>query len=64
MWTVMYITQNFAAAENVKTLLEQANILVKMRNTAEDESQSDSFEILVPETEIQQAHSIIIDIED
>lgn len=64
MWTVVYITQNFAAAENVKHLLEQADILVKMRNTAEDETQPDTFEILVPDTEIQQAHAIIIDIDD
>lgn len=64
MWTVVYVTQNFVAAEKVKLLLEQANILVKMRNTAEDETQPDTFEILVPDTEIQQAHGIIIDIDD
>ena len=64
MWTVVYITQNFAAAEQIKQLLEQADILVKMRNTAEDETQTDIFEILVPDTEIQQAHGIIIDLED
>lgn len=64
MWTVVYITHSFAAAERVKLLLEQADILVKMRNTAEDETQADTFEILVPDTEIQQAHGIIIDIDD
>ncbi len=63
MWTVVYITQNFDAAENIKNLLEQANILVKLRNTAEDETQPSTFEILVPDTEIQQAHAIIIDID-
>ena len=59
----IYHTQ-FCRCRKSKTSSEQADILVKMRNTAEDETQADTFEILVPDTEIQQAHGIIIDIDD
>ncbi|MBR2847452.1 MAG: hypothetical protein IKC41_07445 [Clostridia bacterium] len=59
MWTVVYISQNEDVAKEIKQLLEDSQILVMMRSVGEDEEQK-SFEILVPETEVEQAHNIII----
>ena len=59
MWTVVYISQNEDVAKEIKQLLEDSQILVMMRSVGEDEEQK-SFEILVPETEVEQAHTIII----
>ena len=59
MWTVVYISQNEDVAKEIKQLLENSQILVMMRSVGEDEEQK-SFEILVPETEVEQAHNIII----
>ena len=58
MWTVVYISQNADIAKEIKDLLEAAQILVMMRSVGEEEQKS--FEILVPETEVEQAHGIII----
>ena len=59
MWTVVYISQNEDVAKEIKQLLENSQILVMMRSVGEEEEQK-SFEILVPETEVEQAHTIII----
>ncbi|MBQ9097593.1 MAG: hypothetical protein IJY55_04280 [Clostridia bacterium] len=59
MWTVVYISQNEDVAKEIKQLLEDSQILVMMRSVGEEEEQK-SFEILVPETEVEQAHTIII----
>ena len=59
MWTVVYISQNEDVAKEIKQLLEDSQILVMMRSVGDEEEQK-SFEILVPETEVEQAHTIII----
>ncbi len=59
MWTIVYISQNMETVKEIKELLEASEILVMMRTVSEEEGQG-SFEILVPETEVEQAHNIII----
>ena len=61
MWTVVYMTQNEAIADKVTKLLSENNLIYKIRpvkNTADEDS---CFEVLVPETEINEAHELIID---
>ena len=60
MWTVVYISQNEDVAKEIKELLEASQILVMMRSVGNEEGDQKSFEILVPETELEQAHNIII----
>ena len=60
MWTVVYISQNPDIAKEIKELLEASQILVMMRSVGEEYGEQKSFEILVPETEVEQAHNIII----
>ena len=61
MWLVAYIAQAKEQAEKISALLTAANILVKIR--AVNQSDNDKigcFEIMVPESELEEAHNIII----
>ncbi|MBQ7717739.1 MAG: hypothetical protein IJT38_00335 [Clostridia bacterium] len=60
MWTVVYLAQKEAIAEALREKLENEGILVKVRR-AGGNPECEGYEILVPETEIKQAHEIIID---
>lgn len=62
MWTVVYMAQSRETAESVQQLLEKNNLIVKMRSIrGEDDSSSACCELLVPESEVEQALSLIID---
>lgn len=63
MWIVVYMAQSREIAESVQQLLEKNGLIVKIRSLrCEEESSSDCFELLVPESEVQQALSLIIDV--
>ncbi len=62
MWTVVYMAQSAEIALSVQQLLEKNSIIVKMRSiSGEDNTSCDCCELLVPESEVQQALSLIID---
>ncbi len=61
MWTVIYMGQIEEDVNNIKALLENANILVKVRPvTKAAEGENNAYEILIPQTEKEEAHKIII----
>jgi hypothetical protein len=53
MWTVLHISPNTMAAEQIKSVLEQEGILVSLR------SDSGVTEVLVSELEAEEAHEIL-----
>lgn len=56
------MAQSKEIAENIQELLAKEGILVKLRPVSKnEESTNDYFEILVPEAEVEEAHSIIIE---
>lgn len=57
MWTAVYMTKNQGSASALKKLLMDNNIIAKIRKSDE------YYEILVPSSEVCQAHNIIIDTE-
>lgn len=62
MWTVVYIAKNTEIAEQIRAMLEQDGLLVKIRPIAKKADSADSScEVLVPESEVEQAHGLIID---
>ena len=62
MWIVIYITQNKETAATVKKLLRDAGLLVKMRSIGLRASeQYGCYEILLPESEVQEGHHILIE---
>ena len=64
MWTVVYVSQNKSKIDRILALLDENSIMTMLKTTAEDDSQSgNSFEILVPKTELETAQDIIFDSE-
>ncbi len=61
MWTVIYMVQSMEDADNLRLLLENAGVLVKIKPvTKAAEGEANAYEILIPETEKEEAHKIII----
>lgn len=62
MWTVVYMAQSKENIEKLQHILEEKNILVMVRSVnREYENEDGYYELLVPESEVEQTHSIIID---
>ena len=56
------MAQSKEIAEDLQGLLTKEGILVKLRSISKNqESSNDYFEILVPESEVEEAHSVIIE---
>lgn len=64
MWTVVYIAKNTEIAEKIRAILENDGMIVKVRPIVKGGGISDSScEILVPASEVEQAHGLIIEFE-
>jgi menaquinone-dependent protoporphyrinogen IX oxidase len=62
MWTVVYMAQSKDIASRLQEMLTDEGILVKMRPISKSHENSDNyFEVLVPEAEVEEAHSVIIE---
>ena len=60
MWTVVYIASNRTIGEMLKSVLENEGILVMLRSIGTPHfGESGSVEILVPESEVEEAHEIL-----
>lgn len=60
MWTVVYIALNKTRAERLKDALIAEGLLVNLRGLSNDsDNMSKAVEILVPESEAEEAHEII-----
>lgn len=60
MWTVIYIASSRQLAERLKNALTEEGLLVQLRATGSTPmGDSGSFELLVPESEAEEAHEII-----
>ncbi len=60
MWTVVYIAPNKTTAENYKNVLQLEGLLVQLRPIGtSNQGDAGSVEILVPESEAEEAHEII-----
>ena len=60
MWTVVYIAPNRATAEMLKNYLTAEGLLVMLRPVGVPHlGDSGSVEILVPESEVEEAHEVL-----
>lgn len=60
MWTVVYIAPNKAKAEIIRDALTAEGLLVNLRGLGNDpDKMTKAVEILVPESEAEEAHEII-----
>ena len=62
MWMVVYIAQTSETAEKIRSLLQDAGLLVKVRAVNQTQAEKyGCYEILVTESELDAAHNIIIE---
>lgn len=60
MWTVVYIAPNKSIAEALKRVLSDEGLLVMLRIASSfSVEELGAFEILVPESEAEEAHEIL-----
>ena len=57
MWTVVYMTKNEEYISSLRKKLKDKNIMIMVRKV------DDFFELLVPQAEMQEAHTVIIESE-
>lgn len=63
MWTVVYLAKNKKMAEKVSKSMTSEGVLVKLQpvsNNTEDEDRY--FEVLVLESEVEEAHNILYEL--
>lgn len=61
MWTVIYMAQEKESVLEVQNLLADSSLAVRIRPVGDGEGDDAGYyEILVPETETQLAHGILI----
>ncbi|HHV60228.1 MAG TPA: hypothetical protein GXX49_08095 [Clostridiaceae bacterium] len=62
MWTVVYMAQSKEIATKLQDLLTKEGILVKLSPISKNRDNNDTYyEVLVPESEVEEAHSVIIE---
>ena len=62
MWTVVYIAQSKEIATRLHDILLKEGLLVKIRPISKNSENEDNYyEVLVPEAEVAESHSIIIE---
>lgn len=60
MWTVVYLAKNKVMADKVSNLMSQEGVLVKIQPVSKNTGDEDGyFEILVLESETEEAHNIL-----
>ena len=62
MWKVVYMAQTKAIADHITDLLNQEGFLVKVKPVYKNVSDEENYyEILVPQTEAQEVHDILME---
>lgn len=59
MWTVIYVAQSKDGANKLQSRLSEQGVLVKTRQISKSKKTDGIYEILVPETEVEDACVII-----
>lgn len=62
MWTVVYMAHSKDIADKLCKEFEKNNLLVKVRPVNKCSETDGCYEILVPESEVEQSHEIIIEL--
>lgn len=59
MWTVVYVAPGLTVAERIKQVLEKEGLMVKLRSISTSKRRRSHVEILVPESEAEEAQAIL-----
>ena len=60
MWTVVYLAKNKRIADKISNLITSEGVLVKLQPVNKNIGEEDSYyEVLVLESEVEEAHNIL-----
>jgi hypothetical protein len=59
MWTVIYVAQSKDGATKLQGMLSEQGVLVKTRQIGKSKNSDGLYEVLVPETEVEDACIIL-----
>jgi hypothetical protein len=59
MWTVVYIAPDRGVAEKLKSRLEGEGLLVMARPSSSQLTEACHYELLVPESELEEAQEVL-----
>lgn len=62
MWTVVYIAQNKVELDKIQNALMDEGLLTKIRQVGKDKNGQGLYEILVPQSEVDDASLILTSI--
>lgn len=63
MWTVVYLAKNKKMADKVSNLMSREGVLVRVQPVSKNTDDEDGyFEILVLESEVEEAHNILYEL--
>ncbi|MBR0360252.1 MAG: hypothetical protein IIX21_03990 [Clostridia bacterium] len=64
MWTVVFVSQDKSKIDKILKLLEENKIMTMLKTSSEGDFEVDNtYEILVPQTELETAQAVIFDFE-
>ena len=64
MWTVVFVSQDKSKIDKILKLLEENKIMTMLKTSSEGDFEVDNtYEILVPQTELETAQDVIFDCE-
>ena len=62
MWIVVYVAEQKSTAHHIRQILSDEGVLVKIRCTDDEAEHKDGlYEILVPQSEASETHSILME---
>ncbi|MDD3465248.1 MAG: hypothetical protein PHH07_07205 [Candidatus Cloacimonetes bacterium] len=62
MWKVVYMAQTKNTANHIRDLLTKEGFLIKIKPVYKNVSDEENYyEILVPQTEVQEVHTILME---
>lgn len=64
MWTVVFVSQDKSKIDKILKLLEENKIMTMLKTSSDGDFEVDNtYEILVPQTELETAQDVIFDFE-
>lgn len=63
MWKVLYVSANTDLVEKITAMLDNYEIMNRIRRVPSDKNKEEYLEILVPRAELLQAQNVLIDAE-
>lgn len=63
MWTVVYLAKGKKLADRINEKMSYEGVLVKIKPVSKNANQEERyFEILVPQSEVEEAHNILCEL--